>query len=625
MPSILFWDAVQFVTVKNPRDKKKPVSSAFEPLDNDHSRNKVNLFVPLDKKHLFLLDQRHPAIFTCVLRRTAGVKAMDVHAFVCGSEDEAIAIVHSLNNSQEAYKSGEVSETGVFGYRPFQGGLGRSQSVKSLHNLGLSSPVNSIPIEIGASNSAERTQKPSRSPFPVPAQMPPHSLAAHSATPPRSMAKNGGHHDHHVFQLTQADFSPAPDKPPRGTPSRDSAQSARVDPRSTRTKSGHSTPSPDYESSAPASSPASTPAPDLPIKHLRDRLQHVDSVDTGQPLPGNRPTSLFESRSVSASGGEGDGVRTSATDEECRTSPVSGEGVRLSVAQRTRQFLQDSTPNKSAPKYKGKSQSVHIRGFQDRLAASESKHRDASDSGLPPHYRNAAERTVQKPTQEQEAPSLPPRRSESTRVPAQSGYKQRATSQYDVRNVGVDEASPRPPPASRVPFESRSRITELPVRRQDGQTSPTQDFRPVAKVPPHKVSGIKVLPTAPVLPVKAKHNLQEVNSSSSGDSENMGSSKHFTGVTPRRSKSQYFSDKQSSPKGNWQFKASAGSDKAATPSQQSRTGGKNTSGDKLLLGQKKEAEIASVLHDMRFNYDDRTMSPGMPAGNNFEKSLGYFP
>ena len=114
--NILLWDAVQFVVV---RDKKK-MSCAFEPLDNDHSRNKDNLFSSLDKKLHYLQPLDHPALLSCVIRRTSGIKALDAHVFVCGSCDEALELVRALSKVQTSYNTQQAVDTGVFGYKPFQ-------------------------------------------------------------------------------------------------------------------------------------------------------------------------------------------------------------------------------------------------------------------------------------------------------------------------------------------------------------------------------------------------------------------------------------------------------------------------------------------------------------------------
>ncbi|KAI0218993.1 hypothetical protein LSAT2_029363 [Lamellibrachia satsuma] len=116
VPNVLYWDAIRFVTVKAP-DKK--LRGAFEPLDNDHSRCQDNLFVILDKKVGFLAQMSHPSLFVCVLRRVSGVRSLDLHAFVCANERDALAIVRALRTLQADYEHSQAHNHGVFGYTPF--------------------------------------------------------------------------------------------------------------------------------------------------------------------------------------------------------------------------------------------------------------------------------------------------------------------------------------------------------------------------------------------------------------------------------------------------------------------------------------------------------------------------
>lgn len=115
-PNLLYWDAIRFVTVKAP-DKK--LRGAFEPLDNDHSRCQDNLFVILDKKVGFLAQMSHPALFVCVLRRIYGVRSLDLHAFVCANERDALAIVRALRALTADYEHAQAHNHGVFSYTPF--------------------------------------------------------------------------------------------------------------------------------------------------------------------------------------------------------------------------------------------------------------------------------------------------------------------------------------------------------------------------------------------------------------------------------------------------------------------------------------------------------------------------
>lgn len=127
--SIILWDAVRFITVRGTEKKdKKQVRCAFEPLDNDHSRVKENLFSAIDKKFHYVHEQNHPPMFTCVIRRKSGVKALDAHVFVCVNDSEALGMVHALNQVQNDLCTNQTHETGVFGYQPFAKGTVRVPS-----------------------------------------------------------------------------------------------------------------------------------------------------------------------------------------------------------------------------------------------------------------------------------------------------------------------------------------------------------------------------------------------------------------------------------------------------------------------------------------------------------------
>ena len=116
MSDLPFWDAVQFVAV---RGSDKKWRAAFETLDPERNvdRSADKLYQPLDKKLHFLTQMSHPPLFTCVLRRKTGIKALDCHAFVCQSNEDAIELLRALYAAQEDYKPAEP--TSVFNYKPF--------------------------------------------------------------------------------------------------------------------------------------------------------------------------------------------------------------------------------------------------------------------------------------------------------------------------------------------------------------------------------------------------------------------------------------------------------------------------------------------------------------------------
>lgn len=94
VPSIIFWEAVRFATVRA-GDKYR---GAFEPVGEDISAAVDNLYMRLDKKNVHLATKvvQHPEILVCVLRRSTAAKQLDVHAFVCDSQEQALTIADHL-------------------------------------------------------------------------------------------------------------------------------------------------------------------------------------------------------------------------------------------------------------------------------------------------------------------------------------------------------------------------------------------------------------------------------------------------------------------------------------------------------------------------------------------------
>lgn len=129
MDNIILWDAVQFVMLK---DKKK-TRIAFEPIDGELSINvKENLFTAIEKKDITLFKNypHSPAILAFVARRPSGVKSLDVHAFVCGSDSEAKKILENMNQLNIDRKTNQRGK-GVFSYNPYDD-MAAAGSVKSV-------------------------------------------------------------------------------------------------------------------------------------------------------------------------------------------------------------------------------------------------------------------------------------------------------------------------------------------------------------------------------------------------------------------------------------------------------------------------------------------------------------
>ena len=163
------------------------------------------------------------------------------------------------------------------------------------------------------------------------------------------------------------------------------------------------------------------------------------------------------------------------------------------------------------------------------------------------------------------------------------------------------------PPLNHSQFESR--------QGRDFESPRHSASRPVAKVPPHKISGVKVLPTIPNLASKP------TNNPSSGTRPGSGFYDDHVTKTPGYYH-EYEGEKRSGHKyeNNWQL-ASQKRGQNYDYSQENSPAD-NAMSEKLLLSKKKDAEIASVLSSMAIEYSP---SPKPAGRNNFEQSLGYFP
>ncbi|XP_060586848.1 uncharacterized protein LOC132742435 isoform X2 [Ruditapes philippinarum] len=97
--SVHFIEAVQFVTVKN---KDKKFYGAFLPIDEPEGNpSQDKLFVQIEKKFNHLTKISHPPMLACVMRRPTGVKAVDCHMFVIPVVEDALRIADMVHRFQE--------------------------------------------------------------------------------------------------------------------------------------------------------------------------------------------------------------------------------------------------------------------------------------------------------------------------------------------------------------------------------------------------------------------------------------------------------------------------------------------------------------------------------------------
>ena len=734
VPSMLSWDAVEFVTVKGP-DKK--VRGAFEPIDNDISRNKDNLFSIVDKKYHFLQQMRHPPLFCVVLRRTQGVKALDVHAFVCSNDDEALGLVRALNLVQNNYNMNESHETGVFAYNPFgkesvrsaagfdrqTGSGGRKSHHGSPHGGSLENPK---PVRVLPREAPVRTQS-QRHPGEFYAES--NMVRARSVT---NLASSG------IFQLTQEDFLQG------ATPKSKTAEdlnllddddhhhhkhkhnrreaddryeyAERIErslERNRQTTSGANDFA-DLQRQRPVSEvhnlrsvSKQSPTPYRRSAHSPQYGRAFDAVhdiDIGEPVP--PPTrelrdSPREARyTADSKTGQGYGLLSSSQGPlpgyaprlegedslqrkyEENDSPYSGARARTRSPS-----YQKSLPRNSSPPREGVF--VEDRGHH-RGATRDSPPRD-HHRWSPREETPKAEqlrRTVPVGGQKvfpvgREPPPTPPqnlrpttlervtgnpvRRSPSSPAgvrPPPSGSRSPGRGVYDSRdNLPLSGRNTRD--NSQPEAESRSngksspggddmrskRSNAPPGRGFNSKGSPGTPNKPVAMVTPQKIHGIQVLP---MMPVKAQQRPPQNNTDDSSPTKSgpRSKSKIFDSredsdykydrpsgsagskAQQREEPATYSSGKKSSKQkntqklrnelsGNWQFnKPKEDKDKKSDGNSDGQDSEGSSMNEKLLLTKKKDAEIASVMQNLRFEYNDSTISP---HGTNFERSLGYFP
>ena len=671
MPNILFWDAVQFVVVRG----TKKLCGAFEPLDNDHSRNKDNLFVVLEKKYHFLQQMRHPSLFVCVLRRTTGVKAMDVHVFVCSSDEEALGLVHGLNTIQDSYNENQVNETGAFSYRPFSTA---GESGSGVSGAPVSRPVNGLgqqPTGLGPANiqhlaaqNALAAAAAARESQAYPRQ--PVAQIGHKSQESNSSLANS------MINLTQNDFQPIARGSPERRPLRNS-RSGLPEPDVSRIEEEEEVWNYDEdvyqyirhidESSSPPARgfapPNSRGAPVVTSPYDRNR-NRIPSGDNDRDGVGRSQPKEYQSMTRSI---ELDQETLSAT--QLRPSNIIArfeERSKATAAVRPQSIV----PPKVAPKTAPKPVPSPVDRNPGNLGQGYS-FLSGSGSPLPGqddrrYYDNAPSQypRARSPGYDRELP-------EDSSLPRQHLIPSAFYANQDDRNSrGYNEYAREQPP--RIPDRSRPIAAdawipprdqykppprynnqpppEQPLIRQyqpppferprgfgDRNTSDASPPRPVAKVTPHKLSGVgvgvRVLPPNPVVPRSpGERPTGRVSPLDHRSKSNMPEEYHGQ-TPPRGTKSQYYGEQnfQAESGGsherrdyetNWKPKSHEKEDNKKDGKKEETD--KNMS-EKLLLSKKKDAEIASVMQNLRFDYDTSTVTPGVPAGNNFEKSLGYFP
>ena len=627
VPSIMFWDAVQFVTV---RGSDKKVKGAFEPLDDNHSRNKDNIFSIVEKKYHFLAQLSHQPLFTCVLRRTSGVKALDVHAFVCSSDEEALSLLRTLNQVQRQYKAGEVHGTGVFEYSPFQH---QPQSPASVPGT----PVFPLPPSprspVDASRNVQSAESSRRQQHQH-VQQPQHMA-------PNVPTVTGGHQ---VYQLKQDDFYV------RGR--HYSSDSSHGEGYRQGHGQGHERFGIDDNEVYSAIIEHDSRVKPSDIKQdeqftrkieYQSITKHVDLFqDTLNPsIPNeysyhhrhNEPTHSSSSSSPTAKLGQGYSLLTGSH------SPIPGQNTPRYADEG---YEENPGWEHGVRRYHG---APHRGGYNHEQPRS--RYTSHSSSTPPPSPQSATGQIEGIGTRNQDHYDVPKRSFSMGNSDRHMQLSERDN--QGSNNVSVNEMKKRLEGKSVEMLRPSSNETTN-VDRIDLYDIPKQPPRPVAKVHPHKIQGVRVLPVDSAIhqtPLKNTHISEQPNSrpksmgfyDSSVDYDQDPYQQQQQRLSPvkkssnERPKSQHIDQTnqsgnktpQDNYQSNWQFKPSVSKDKGID------SGGNNKTpdspmNDKLLLSKKKDAEIASVLQDLSFDHNtsSSTSSSG-PSGTDFERSLGYLP
>ena len=615
VPSILFWEAVRFVTVKG-SDKK--IRFAFEPLDLDHRRSKDNIFNVLDKKFHFLQKQGHPPLFTCVLRRTQGVKAMDVHAFVCHSDQEALGLVQALDTVHSSYSTGEIHESGVFGYLPFG-----ADSVRSHGRLLSPAAANN---DLYGRCLPSPAAVPSPRPAPAPRGSPPPTSRPRPGPPARlsgsqpNLAQVGlsvaATQQQRGFQLTQADVSG----------SQDPETYQYVD-RITRTLDRNIPPAP------------------VAADHVQNIYRQAaqgragdgpgGSLDRSNPgIPGREPQSPNLGHGYSLlSGSHGplpgyDPYRRRQPD-----SPPPGQRYSEDRSGSPPLYQRTIPRDRPDPGYSQEPRGTGYSGVEHRPSPPQQQneiyHRGRNPGPGPVSPR------VTSPT----SPGFPHVTSPLSPVQGPPGSVEHYAAQLaHNRNRGSPFPKERDPPpgsGSQRGSTGSDRDRGFPGS-SDRRPFSDNPNRPVALVTPQKVQGIRVLPpgsdmSQPALsPTSLKQKAPDGSQrdSKSQSKGNSSSKSEMFYYNPEENTQLYSKiNKGGSSSSSWkQTRENRGNETAYNSGSVGREHTSERAMDEsLLLDQKKDAEIASAMENLSLDYDNSTLFPHAPHGTNFERSLGYFP
>lgn len=125
LSNVIICQAVIFTGAKTKVSGKKYYKFAFESLA-DVGRGTV-MSTAMSKTSKYLLKMKHHPLVVCILRRELGPQILEIHAFVCNSNDQALGLSYSIEMARSVQLNEEKKNANVFNYDPYASPPERNQ------------------------------------------------------------------------------------------------------------------------------------------------------------------------------------------------------------------------------------------------------------------------------------------------------------------------------------------------------------------------------------------------------------------------------------------------------------------------------------------------------------------
>ena len=125
LSNVIICQAVIFTGSKTKVSGTKYYKFAFESLA-DVGRGTI-MSTAMPKTFKYLLKMKHHPLVVCILRRDLGPQILEIHAFVCNSNDQALGLSYSIEMARSVQLNEEKKNSQVFNYDPYASAPGCNQ------------------------------------------------------------------------------------------------------------------------------------------------------------------------------------------------------------------------------------------------------------------------------------------------------------------------------------------------------------------------------------------------------------------------------------------------------------------------------------------------------------------